>query len=259
MEERRLLLAVALSLLVLTAYQLLFPAPPPGRPGPGVETPAPSPSALSRPDAALSRGAEPLAPPVSAPARPAVADERERRVEVVGDDFTVAFTNRGARLLSWQLAAFKDRRGRAEEMVLTLPAGPRPLDIETGDVTLDRRLAEALFRPSPEHLVLDKSRAGEIAFEFSDGDIEARKRLRFTEEGGLVEVRAAVRRAGQEIPLRLLWGPGVGNPTPEEMEVQGYHPPQAVYRQGGAVTRLPPEELGQGRTVSAEWGGQETT
>ena len=28
MEERRLLLAVALSLLVLTAYQLLFPAAP---------------------------------------------------------------------------------------------------------------------------------------------------------------------------------------------------------------------------------------
>ena len=32
MEERRLLLAIALSLLVLTGYQLLFPPPPPPDP-----------------------------------------------------------------------------------------------------------------------------------------------------------------------------------------------------------------------------------
>ena len=45
MEERRLLLAVALSLLVLTAYQLLFPSAPP-RPTPG-PSPATAPSAAT--------------------------------------------------------------------------------------------------------------------------------------------------------------------------------------------------------------------
>src|SRR5688572_15039023 len=114
MEERRLLLAVALSLLVLTAYQLLFPAKPVPRPSPagtpaaGDAAPAPVPPPSSAPGASPA----PAAAPTAAPPRPVVADERERRVEVVGADFTAAFSNRGARLLSWQLATFKDRRGR---------------------------------------------------------------------------------------------------------------------------------------------------
>ena len=43
MEERRLLLAVALSLLVLTAYQFLFPTKPPVGPPAGVSGPAAGP------------------------------------------------------------------------------------------------------------------------------------------------------------------------------------------------------------------------
>ena len=54
MEERRLLLAVALSLLVLTAYQFLFPAKPPvvrpvASPVPGVPAAVAS-GAPSRPE-----------------------------------------------------------------------------------------------------------------------------------------------------------------------------------------------------------------
>ncbi len=128
MDERRLLLAVALSLLVLTAYSLLFPAaPPPAQP------PVPAASQpLATPAPAEAGGVpSPVAP--SATPVPAVADERERRVEVSGPDFTVAFSNRGARLVSWTLGRYKDARGAPEEMVPAAGAGIRPLDIETGD------------------------------------------------------------------------------------------------------------------------------
>ena len=46
-----------------------------------------------------------------------MAAEREQRVEVQAPDFTIAFTNRGARLLSWTLARYLNARGRPEEMV----------------------------------------------------------------------------------------------------------------------------------------------
>jgi hypothetical protein len=64
----------------------------------------------------------------------AITDDRERRVEAQGPEMTVAFTNRGARLVSWRLARFTDARGRAEEMVESLAGGPRPLDLETGEL-----------------------------------------------------------------------------------------------------------------------------
>ena len=67
-----------------------------------------------------------------------------------------------------------------------------------------------------------------------------------------------MRKAGRELPVRIFWGPGVGNPTPAEMEVQGYHAPQAVYLRavgGGARAarrrsgprRRSPRALGGGR------------
>src|SRR5205809_385220 len=131
MEERRLLLAVALSLLVLTAYQFLFPSAPPGK-RPGLPSPAPSGTTSASPP--VVRTSVPAVPgPAGVPAAPAageIADTVERRVEAQGDDVTVAFSNRGARLVSWQLKRYRDAKGRPEEMVQTVPGGPRALDVE---------------------------------------------------------------------------------------------------------------------------------
>ena len=258
MEERRLLLAVALSLLVLTAYQLLFPPAPP-RP-----TPAPSPAAVAPAPAegspaALSPAA-PASPSPAAPAVPAVADDRERRVEMELPGHAVAFTNRGARLVSWQLLEFKDRRGRPEEMVQTFPDGPRPLDVETGDAAVDERLRRGLFRPGSERVVADAGRVAELTFEFAEGDLQARKSFAFDPASGLLAVRASVRRAGAAMPVRVVWGPGLGNPTPEEMDVQGYVPPQAVYFERGGVERVPAADIADRRTTSpVGWIGVEST
>lgn len=255
MEERRLLLAVALSLLVLTGYQLLFPQKHAPRPSPG---PSAAPVSTLPPRSVPEPTA---APPVSlAPAAPLspLADDRERRVEAQGPDMTVAFTNRGARLVSWRLARFTDARSRAEEMVESVVGGPRPLDLETGDAAVDALLREALFRPSSESLVLG---GGEqtLRFEFSEGDVAATKILRFPPTGYLVSVSASVQKGGHPLPVKVLWGPGVGNPTPAEMEVQGYQPPHAVALTAGGVERLTPDKVGPSRAMNdAQWVGVES-
>ncbi|HXK11928.1 MAG TPA: membrane protein insertase YidC [Vicinamibacteria bacterium] len=223
MEERRLLLAVALSLVVLTAYSLLFaPAPPPS-------SPIPSPSAT--PVAAPARQALPSPPPEAEerPHAPAavVADERERRVEVQAPDYAVAFTNRGARPVSWTLARYLDGRGAPEEMIPAQTAAVRPLDVETGDPAIDARLRGALYRPSAEAVRVDGAEPKTIRFTWSDGDLTAEKELSFR-ASGLVGVTVSVTRGGQPVARRLLWGPGVGNATPEEREVRGYEEPSAV-------------------------------
>ena len=260
MEEKRLLLAVALSLLVLTAYQLFFAPPPKPRPSP---SPGASPFASAAPGSPV-----PLSPPPTGAARPApptpppsavrVADDKERRVEVYSPDIEVAFKNRGARLILWRLLPTPPLR-RSDDMVQTVVGGPQPLDVETGEPEVDRRLREALFKPSAEKITLPGDDP-ELRFTYAEGDLEAEKTLRFEPKGYVVHVSASVRKAGRDLPVRVFWGPGIGNPTAAEMEVQGYHPPQAVYLGPGSVERIPPQKVGPAQTVSpVRWAGVEST
>jgi len=263
MEERRLLLAVALSLLVLTAYQFLFPpAPAPRRPVPAPSAaPSAAPSLPIRPATTTGGAAGGVtARPTAAPPVAQVADERERRVELQGEQVTVAFSNRGARLVSWQLKRFRDAKGRPEEMVQNVPGGPRALDVETGDPDVDPRLRDALFLPSAEVVTLGPSGEAELRFQWAEGDLEATKTLRFQAPGYLVHVAADVKRGGRPLPAKVVWGPGLGNPTPEEMEVQGYHAPQGVLDGPRGVERVVPDKMGPVRTVSdVRWAGVEST
>jgi len=254
MEERRLLLAVALSLLVLTGYSLLFPpAPVPPAPVP------PAPVSPAAAPGAPSPVAAPAAAETAVPPPPAVADERERRVEVVAPDFTVAFSNRGARLVSWTLARYRDARGRPEEMVPAAGAGVRPLDVETGVPEIDARLREALFRASTETLTLPAKGPARLRFEHADGELEALKTLEF-QASGLVAVRVTIRLRGREIPRRLVWGPGIGNPSAEEREVQGYQPPAGVALTAAGVERHAASSLADAgqRLGGVRWVGVES-
>jgi YidC/Oxa1 family membrane protein insertase len=256
MEERRLLLAVALSLLVLTAYQLFFAPPPrPPEPTPPSATAHPGPAASPAPGRA--EGPSPPAPSAASAPVPRVADERERRVEVQGDDATLAFTNRGARLVSWRLERYRDAQGRPEEMVQTPAGAPRPLDVETGDPALDERLREALFLPSTETLSLHGSQEAELVFRYADGEVEVRKAMKVRARGYVAEVMVSVRRGGRELPKKVTWGPGVGNPTVAETEVQGYQAPQAVALTESGVERHPAKP-GPPVTLSpVRWAGIE--
>jgi len=255
MEERRLLFAVALSLLVLTAYSMLFsPAPP--APAPVVPTAPPTAAIATPPPAAAAPEAVRTQP--AAPAVKTVADARERRVEVSAPDYSVAFSNRGARLVSWSLARYRDARGRPEEMVPAAGGGARPLDVETGVAEVDARLRDALFLPSSEALSVAPGGTQALRFEFAEGELEARKSFTFR-ASGLVEVSVRVARDGRELPSRLLWGPGIGNPTSEERGVQGYQEPAGVAFASSGVERHAASDLSEAGTSPAgtRWAGIE--
>ncbi len=256
MEERRFLLAVALSLLVLTLYQWLL-APPPKPSRPPVPTPAAA-TADSKPQPSSAPSLPASKQPETAAAPPAIADESERRVEIEGEESNLAFSNRGARLVSWRLRRFSDGSGRPEELVETVPGAARPLDLETGDSEVDARLREALYRPSADAVHIGAG-SQELRFQYADSVLAAEKWLRFLDEGYLAEVGATVRVAGRDLPTRLLWGPGVGNPSPAETEVRGYQPPQAVLLADRGVERVLPEKPGSARAVSGpRWVGVES-
>jgi len=250
-EERNLLLAVALSLLVLTAWRMLVPPPPPA--------PAPAAPMVEETRVPPAPGPTVPAPTQPAPEPAAVSAAAERRVEVHTPLAEVAFTNRGAGLVSWRLLGYHDRDERPEELVPPSAGGPRPLELETGRPEIDQLLHTALFVPSEQELKVPPRGSATLSFRFAQGALSAEKSFRFSGDSALVEVTARVVQAGDSLPVLLSWGPGLGNPTPQEMEVRGYQPPAGVALAGTSVEHVPAEKLDPPRTwPHVQWLGVES-
>ena len=124
--EKRVLLAVFLSFLVLFVYQSLVVGPQPPEEGGAESRPAQEPqlapgaAALQdlAPQAAASGAGAPPAP--SGPAAdvvPRVSDEGPREIVVEGEWIRAKFSNRGAVLVSWQLKDYLDEDGQPVELV----------------------------------------------------------------------------------------------------------------------------------------------
>src|SRR6188768_901035 len=128
--ERRVFIAVLLSFVVLYTYQTYFAPPPPKTPAaaakPAAAAPGPAPGANapaadSSPAAATSASSEP--PPI-----PVLGETQAREIVVETDTLRVVFTNRGARILHWQLKNYRDKAGALVDLVPSdLPGDePRP-------------------------------------------------------------------------------------------------------------------------------------
>src|SRR5690349_19113178 len=104
--ERRLLLAIVLVFIVLTAYQWLVPMSQPVAPAPVGQTAAPGAAA----PAASNPAAAETAPAPASPAQPTdaapaaevvVGDTAERTITVENGVVRAVFSNRGATLVAW--------------------------------------------------------------------------------------------------------------------------------------------------------------
>ncbi len=202
--EMRILLAFALSALVLVVFA---PRPSPKAPGTtaGVKQTA-TPQALA-PSTASQKTA---APTSSAPA-PAVApmqSEVEGDLVLESDLYEVRFTNRGGAVKSWILKAYKDIHGKPLDLVNTASFGA-PLTVWTDDPALRQQINSALFVSK-----LSSPRApATISFEYSDGTIYARKKLTFEHGSYVVGMESEVRKGGAPVAHELVWLGGFGDHT----------------------------------------------
>lgn len=252
MEERRLILAFALSFAVLLGFRMWTSSRYPERPAeatPAAASATPSrPSPASAPAAPTPMTAPPAITTIPTPTPAPIISGEERRVELVLKDAEIAFSSRGARLLSWKLPEYKDSRGKAME---AHPGGnpfPGPLDLVSGRADLDERLRTALFSATEKETGGERS----VEFNFSDGNLVVSKALRTIRSGRAFRVEARVTEAGVAVPVRVYWGPGFGQASEEEKSLRGYLPPDVVeIDEGGAEVRLPPSSLATPRAVRA--------
>ena len=227
MDTRRLLLAFLLSLGVILIWYTVFPPP---KPAPGKP---PAPPERAAPAPAPAEGTPPPGPAAAAPGERIEAAAEERIVLQQGRNRAL-LTNRGAQLVSMQvpekaspgsgtLELVRERSGAAYPYSLTGPQGLQP-----------HPLNQVLFRP-------EKSADGRsVVFSYSGPLGVAEKRFGFDERGLLtVEIR---------LPGRTDWGvligPGIRNPTAEEMKSR-FERRRAVYKTGDEVKILDVQRAGQ--------------
>ena len=246
--ERRVLIAVFLSFLVLYGYQALF-VPPPAQ-----DTPAapPAPSSPAPGDAV----GPPTAPP--APAAPAVPDAPAAAVvvgdaaerEIVVDTATVeaTLTNRGARILHWRLKNYRDSNGEPVDLVPSAlpPEQATPFSLRVDDAQITRQLNSAVYRVTGDAggRVDARTAEGTLLFEFEDASgLRARKEFRFDPTNYLVTFSATAEQDGKPLNPTVLWGPGLGDIgalTGGGSFFTGNYvqPPQAIFHRDGDVERL---------------------
>lgn len=258
--EKRVLLAITLSFLVLAAYQYFFvkPLPRTARPNAAAGAPAqPGPvgaasTAPATGQPATSGNQAPAAPaavaaPAPAPVEARVGDTEQREVIVESDEVRAVFTNRGARLVRWELKRYLDDKGQPVDLV---PAGitddePRPFALIPDDAEVARRLGEALFKPSATRLTVGEG-ATLLAFEYQGADgLSVSKRFEFAPDGQAFVVRlsADITSDGQPVPFAVSSGPGLGD-TDRAAGGGGffspsyYQKPQAVYQADSSAERI---------------------
>jgi YidC/Oxa1 family membrane protein insertase len=199
--ERRVLIAIFLSFLVLYTYQALFvrPVPKPAT-APASETAAPAEPANS--------GSTAAAPPAPAPpdaASVVLGDSAERDIRIETPEVIAVFTNRGALLKSWRLKRYLDERSEPLELIANdLPGVPAlPFTLRADDENVNRTLDAALFalRDAPPSGVVgatvsvaDRQLQPSIAWGPALGDIDSGAGRYAVRARGLVSAADTVQR-----------------------------------------------------------------
>ena len=140
--ERRVLIAVLLSFLVLYGYQAMFPPPPEPKPAQTTS------KAATAPKASGPAESNPTPPVQGAqPAESLTASVPARDIEIDNADVHAVFTTRGAVLKSWKLKKYRDNQGQPFEIIAGhAPAdSPLPFTLAVDDPALSAKLASAPF------------------------------------------------------------------------------------------------------------------
>jgi len=228
--EKRLLLAIVLSFVILFVYQVFFAPKPP--------TPEQSPAEVISQQAVTSEA------PQLQPETPALKEEEtERQTFVAAEEtieketvvdtslFRAVWSNKGAVLKSWRLYQHLDENGEPLELISNISSDLRryPFWLKTEWVetdvldglsnfyelsNFDALINNALYTVSTNSLSLRQGQSGEIRFEYAQDDgTRVEKVFTFTEGTYLFDVEINVWNRGQKVESNILWGPGIGNPS----------------------------------------------
>lgn len=252
--EKRVLVAVFLSFLVLFLYQwLVVPPPKPvgqrsDRPG---QTQPSTPERTETPQPGVQAPTIPQADPAAAPL---VAAEEERNIVLDTDAVQAVFSNRGGVLTSWRLKRYLDAKGQPLDLVPTDLTGTHvhAFSLQVDDPALTQQIADATYQSTPDRF--DASAIDDratLTFEYRNaGGLSVRKEFEFRPRSDPYVIRFSthVEQNGRVLNPKVQWGPAIGSGA-NTAGSQYYTPPRAIFYREGKVTRVTSAKLPQQPTA----------
>ncbi|HEV2386187.1 MAG TPA: membrane protein insertase YidC [Candidatus Acidoferrales bacterium] len=243
--EQRLLLALVLSVIVITLSDLFVFRRLPGAPAPGQRPPGQVEPPARPTSPAMPAPATPAAQPgaqAPSPAAPAVAAANEQAVVVDSSVYRVVLSNRGAVVRSWQLKRYHDDSSPPRVLdVVHPPANASseewPLSLLLVDPKLQSDANTALFQVQSSGVALRAP--AEVDFSWSDGHLAVTKQLDFGRDY-LVRLRSSVTLDGRPLAYAVAWRGGFGDPTAENAAAQV----SMFYASAGKIELLAGKKLG---------------
>ena len=253
--ERRVLIAIFLSFIVLYAYQALVVKPTPKAVSSGVVPP----TSASTKGAGVAAGG-----PVTTPAAPAalqprgneavsatvVGDATERDIRIETRDVIAVFTNRGARLKSWRLKKYRDQQQQPQELIENQPAYPLPFTLRTADEQLNTTLNESIYSASTVPTTVIAAPA-DLRFEYrNEAGVRAVKEFHLTPDSYIIEFRADIAAGDSAVSPAVVWGPAVGDIA----EVSRYtQKAEGLFFQAGKAQRLSAKDIAKQPSYDGEF------
>jgi YidC/Oxa1 family membrane protein insertase len=239
--EKRVLIAVLLSFLVLYAYQAMFPPPQDE-----TKKPVQASKAATAPNASAPAVSNP------APSPEPAAGEPEHEIVLENADVRGVFSTRGGALKSWQLKKYHDDHGQPYELVAGhAPAdSPLPLTLAVDDAGLSATLATAPFTASESH----SPTASKVQFDYDVNGVRAQKTITIeTSKPYVLNVAVSLTRDGQGVPATLKWGPALGSGI--TIKSRSYNPPpQPIYFKDGKVSRIAAAKINEAPVQEGTFG-----
>ncbi len=272
--EKRALIAIAISFLIMLAWQSWFaPKPGPAQVPDGAPAVESTPSTETEPESTPPfdsgrPGTTPAEQPAAEELPEAIGETAQREVAFENDLFEVTFSNRGGRVLSWRLKEYLSAQDEPVEMAACLLDDPDyfSLAVDLEDTSLAGTINRALFMVTREEAFPEGDLAGGTRFRFtwSDGrGLEVVKSLTFRDHDYLVGYKLDVFDRGRRLPARSVWGPGFAahNPGKGGGRASYYnYKNKVLWNLDGEVTRKKgkkiDEETAAGRLIWAGLGDE---
>ncbi len=219
--ERRILLAIVLSFLVLVLYQIIFIKK---------EAPTPEEKQELTPQLSEKKGEEQaleqeslLIPSQEEVSKeyPLIKEDEEREIIIETSLYKAIWSNKGAVLKSLVLKKHKDDEGNELEIVsqLSKEIEKYPFSLKTQDPLFDALANNSLYFCSESSVKLNKGEKKEISFKFSDEKGNSLEKILIFQDGKYeFQVEINLFKMSQRIEPFLLWGPSLRDPSPKEQK-----------------------------------------
>ncbi len=223
-QEKRVMLAFALSFGMLMVWRVFFVKEPPPQPkkAPAAATATMSPA---QPGAANPGGnpAQPVAPAPAA-ALPVAQGSRAEDIVVENKRYRVTFSTEGAVVKSWVLKGYRDAKG---ELLNTVNGSACqtlgfPMSLNLADASLKTRLNQAIYVAEAAKLVPGHeseklsgsafTSPASLTFTYSDGKVQVKKQFSFGDSFE-AKVTVSVFDGQRYLPVEVTWPGGFGDHT----------------------------------------------